>query len=218
MDYKNILALIDQKDKKGLEALYTLYGTKFYQFAVNKWELNEDEAWDVIYKTLETLVLKLPEYAFESQAHFDNFIFKVFVNYLRQYFRSHRKHQYDIVYVDFTQQESENDTDASRDGADGPAEPDPFRPIPIDDHVFNEVYEVDIADSPRLSLLKQALAQLDHSDQQLLMLRAQNYSYDEIAQFLQIENNQLKVRHLRCKNKLKKLFLKLLTDDHAKAK
>src|SRR5688572_14823202 len=93
MEYQEIIKLILSKDKAGLEALYNIYGQKFYSHAVTRWNLSEDDAWEVVYQTLETLVLKLPEYRFESKGHFDNFIFKVFINFLRQFYRKHRHRQ-----------------------------------------------------------------------------------------------------------------------------
>src|SRR5262245_62107573 len=100
MDYKEIIELIIRKDKQGLEALYNLYGQKFYSYAVKRWSLDEDSAWEVVYQTLETLVLKLPGYEFESKLHFDNFLFKVFTNFLRQFYRKHRNQQMDTVGPD----------------------------------------------------------------------------------------------------------------------
>jgi RNA polymerase sigma-70 factor (ECF subfamily) len=59
---------------------------------------------------------------------------------------------------------------------------------------------------PMLARLEAALAQLNETEQSLLLLKAQQFSYDEIAQMLGLENNQLKVRHFRAKQRLITLF------------
>lgn len=221
MDYKEILEHIVNKDKKGLEALYVRYGKRYYQFAVNQWHLTEDDAWKVVYQTLETLILKLPNYTIESEEHFDNLIFKIFVNFLRQFFRSHRTHQYDIVYVDFNMQESagnETDEETLREEGESLPDEDAKNFLPVDDQLVNRLYEAEVSEDPRLMLFKQALSLLKSDEQSILLLKAQDYSYDEIAEMLGIENNQMKVRHHRLKNKLKKLFENLLNNDHGKAK
>src|ERR1700761_7056422 len=102
-DYKDIMQLIINQDPAGLEKLYESYGQKFYVYCVHNWHLSEDEAWEVIYKTLETLILKLSHYEFVSKQHFDNFLYKVLINFLRQYFRSNRsKEEHEIEYVDLS--------------------------------------------------------------------------------------------------------------------
>lgn len=199
MEYKEILDLIARKDKMGLEALYTTYGQKFYAYAARRWFLNEDEAWEVVYQTLETLVLKLSGYTFDSKLHFDNFIFKVFTNFLRQHFRSHRKHQFDQINIglDFS--------DTFEDEGDD-VDVDPAKAAETDDRSLSEYYENEVLENPKLLALEKTLQQLDETERDILLLRAQNYSYDEIASMLKIENKQLKVRHHRIKQKLIQLL------------
>jgi RNA polymerase sigma-70 factor (ECF subfamily) len=52
-------------------------------------------------------------------------------------------------------------------------------------------------------------------DRELLLLKAQNYTYDEIASILSIENNQLKVKHHRAKQKLINLLKDVTHYEHA---
>jgi RNA polymerase sigma factor (sigma-70 family) len=212
MEYQKILDLIAARDRKALELLYEHYGQKFYSYAINKWQMDTELAWEVVYNTLETLLLKLSDYEIESQAHFDNLVFKIFVNFLRQAFRKHRKRQYDIEYVDFNDQES-----LDADETDDEDRPLPV-PVPIDANLFNSAYEAEVSENPRLTALNQALMQMDETERNILLLRAQNYSYEEIANMLNIENKNLKIKYLRGKNKLKKLFETIQTDDHATEK
>lgn len=187
MDYKDILELISKKDPKGLKVLYQGYGSKFYAYAVHRWNLTEDEAWEVVYKTLETLVLKLANYQFESKALFEGFLFKVLLNFLRQYFRSRRSsHEAEIEFVDLNNDE-ELPHQVSKQ---------------INKSAFSDYYKTESVENPALQILNEALNKLDPKDKDILLLKAQNYSYDEIAALLGIDNNQLKVTHYRAKKKL----------------
>jgi RNA polymerase sigma factor (sigma-70 family) len=191
MIYKDILQLIENKDPKGLEELYQAYGSRFYAYAVQRWHLSEDEAWDVVYKTLETLVLKLSNYEFQSQALFEGFLFKVLVNYLRQQFRSKRSsHEAEIDFVDLNN-EAEMPYQINKQ---------------ISKAAFSDYYKTESVENPALLSLNEALNKLDGNEKDILLLRAQNYSYDEIANFLGIDNNQLKVKHHRAKQKLLNLI------------
>jgi RNA polymerase sigma factor (sigma-70 family) len=214
MEYQQILTLIDAKDKRALEQLYQQYGQKFYSYAIRKWQMDSELAWDVVYNTLDTLLLKLPDYQIESQGHFDNLIFKIFINFLRQAFRKNRKHQYDIEYVDFNEEEA-IDTGESDDE---PIVDSTHHFEPIDEDFFNRAYETDGVENPKLNILKRALSEMDEMERNLLLLRAQNYSYDEIAEMLHIENKSLKVKYLRSKMKLKNIIEKTQIDEHAAEK
>ena len=191
MTFKDIIELTKTSPRSGLESLYQAYGEKFYSFCIHKWNLNEDEAWEIVYKTLETLVLKLANYEFESQSHFNNFLYKVLVNFLRQYFRSSRRRlELGVKFVDINE-DSDTLTIIKEQ---------------IDQKAFTDYYDKGIVESPHLGILNECLEKMDQIDKDLLLLRAQNYSYEEIAKLLNIENNQLKVKHLRAKQKLVNLI------------
>jgi RNA polymerase sigma factor (sigma-70 family) len=187
MNYQDILRLISDKDPKGLEELYQAYGSRFYAYAFQRWNLTEDEAWEVVYKTLETLVLKLSNYQFQSKALFEGFLFKVLLNFLRQYFRSKRSsHEAEIDFVDLNNEEQV-----------------PYQVSKqISKAAFSDYYKTESVENPALLILNEALNKLDPMDKDILLLRAQNYSYDEIAGLLSIDNKQLKVTHHRAKQKL----------------
>lgn len=201
MDYKEILERIRNKDKSGLEALYNQYGQKFYAYAVKKWRLNEDESWEVVYQTLDTLILKLSGYSFESEQHFQNFIFKVFTNYLRQKFRSNRNRQLQSV-----EEPLNIDSYSELGNADEPINEIPF--FEDNNRPFEEYYTTGLIENPKLIALKKVLTELTETERDILLLRAQNYSYDEISTMLKIENKQLKVKHHRTKAKLIQLLNK----------
>ena len=79
-----------------LEWLYTGYGKRLTGFAIKNYHLNEDQAWDVTYKTLYKLNDTLPNYTFESDKKLNGFIFTSYINYLRNFLRD--KKDPDLVY------------------------------------------------------------------------------------------------------------------------
>ena len=60
--------------------------------------------------------------------------------------------------------------------------------------------------------MQKALQQINDLDRELLLLRMNNYSYDEIAEMLGIENNQLKVKFNRAKAKVERKTLEILKE------
>ena len=190
MDYKEIIELIREKNKAGIEALFNDYASKLYQYAVQKWQFSEDDAWEMVYKTMHTLLLKLPGYEVESEHHFSNLIFKIFKNNLRQCYRDKRsKEKLEFVSVE----KLDNEPDVN---------------FAIEQNVFEDYYKNETVENPLFVAMKVALENLSPEEKDLLLLKAQNYSYDEIAKMLGIENNQLKVKHHRAKKKLIDLMSK----------
>lgn len=74
-----------------LTEVYNRYGKKLYSYAICTWTLEEDDAWDLIYKTLEKVVETYARYTFESEGKFASFIFRVFINNLRNHYRANKK-------------------------------------------------------------------------------------------------------------------------------
>jgi len=186
MIYKEIIEQIGNKDSRCLDSLYNTYGKKFYDYCVRKWHLSEDTAWEVVYRTLETVIQKASAYRFDSEAHFNNFLFKVLVNFLRQEYRKRQAGNPELEFVDLNTEGGTSGIIQNR----------------ITKASFLEYYKEESAEPKLLLVLKEALKQLLPVEKELLLLKAQNYTYDEIAEILGIENNQLKVKHHRAKQKL----------------
>ena len=194
--YTDILSKIAERNSSGIEALYMQYSKQFRGYVMTQWKFDEDSAWEVIYQTLEALVLKLPSYTFNSQAEFDRLVFKFFLNFVRQHYRKYQSKR-EIQWV------SLNDSQGSNN----------FEFDEKDNHIFidtvNEFYNSDEVMNPNLEKLDKCLEQLNSIDKELLLLRAREYTYEQIAKMLEIENNQLNVKYLRAKQKLIKLFNQL---------
>lgn len=199
MTYSEIISLIDSKDRKGWESLFLMYGRKFYGFAVNNWGFDEDSAWEVVYQTLQTIILKIGEYEIQSQVHFDNLLFKIFINYLRQYYRKTKKTD-DVTIISL----SDLEVAASNETEENTVESELKNPFTKE--FFSDYLENDETENPKLKQLEFALEKLEPQEKDLLLLKANGFTYDQIAEMLKIANNQLKVKHHRAKNKLIKLL------------
>ena len=62
--------------------------------------------------------------------------------------------------------------------------------------------------------MQKALQQISDLERELLLLRMNNYTYDEIAAMLGIENHQLKVKFNRAKAKVEKKTLEILKESY----
>jgi RNA polymerase sigma factor (sigma-70 family) len=157
--------------------LYSRYGRKLYSYAVYTWKLNEDAAWELVYKTLYKVIDSYNSYSFENEEKFASFIFKVFINYLRNHYRDSRK----------------------------AAEQMPV--LPIGDIEIAEREEGLLAVESaniKLKMLTEELEKMEDWQRMLLLLRSQGTSYSEIARFIDKPENQLKVYYQRLKEQISK--------------
>jgi len=195
-DYLDILKDFTDGPQKGLTSLFNRYGQSLYGYAVERWQLSEDESYDVLYKTLETAGKIIGRYEFSSEKHFENWLFKIHKSNLLQALRGKKTKDGKITFVLFSDwfQDKEDADD------DGPAD--------FVSPGLNNLSEDDLpATGALLGALKKSLESLHEKDRDLVLLKVSGYSYDEAAAMLGIENNQLKVKFLRLKNKLKQMTL-----------
>lgn len=199
MEFNEIIKLIDEKNQKGWETLFTQYGQKFYGFGIVNWKFDEDEAWDIVHQTLETIILKIGEYEIHTQKHFDNLVFMIFINFLRQAYRKKKRIEGSFQLIPLGELEiGEYDKSENFD----------IKEIntPFDKEFFREYYDAEEVDNPKLRELELALENLNPIEKELLLLKANDFTYSQIAEMLNIEDNQLKVKLFRAKQKLIKLL------------
>jgi RNA polymerase sigma factor (sigma-70 family) len=84
-------ALIDtviRKQPDAAEQLYRRYGTKLAGYGMRQWHLTEDDAWELCYKTLYSVLENAHKNSFATAQKFDAFVFTVFLNNVRNHHRS----------------------------------------------------------------------------------------------------------------------------------
>lgn len=206
MEYREILKRIEDGYNEGVEVLFSTYADSFYGYAVDRWNFSEDDAWDAVYQTLDKLLDRLPQCEFSTQGQFDAYVFTVFKSYLSKGYRrkSRLRQKMSIVSIDET--------------TEGQVNHESLSSIGFDDDFVRQYLGDEKKPDPRLDALRESIKELSEQDQQLLLLRVQNFTYDEIAEMLKIENNQLKVSHHRAKAKLVKQMEKrqILQSDERK--
>ena len=166
------LKLIRKKDNNAVTILYERYGRKLYGFAVHKWNMGEDEAWDMVYKTLYKIMEVIDKYTFETESKFNGFVYQVFINNLRNYYKEQKIKKIETVVLE------------EKMGIDS-----------------NESKE-ETPDNIYMRCLKKILEQFDDWKRVLLLMKAQNFSYEEISTYVKRPADQLKVYYMRAKESL----------------
>lgn len=205
MIHQTIISGFQEDLRKGLSILFETYGQKLYGYSIHHWKLNEDEGYDTLYKTLEVVGKVISRYQFESEEHFKNWIFKIHKNNILQMLRS--KKSKEIQLTQFTYDNWENEVKELDSES-------------FDITEYKTVIE-DLGSSEKqpealntlMVAMQKALSQISEVERELLLLRMNDYSYDEIAQMLNIENNQLKVKFNRAKAKVEKKTLEILKEN-----
>jgi len=164
--------ILKSKPKKGLELMYKKYGAQLCAYAIKNWNLNEDEAWELIYKTMFKIEKNIENYEFKNEDKFAAFIYKIFINQLRNYYRDQKAKQVEISGLDNEANiEDKNDQKTESD----------------------QVKQLNIL-----------LDKLEDWQRMLLLLRAQDMPYSEIAKYIDRPEKQLKVYYQRLKQKIEK--------------
>ncbi|HRG37051.1 MAG TPA: sigma-70 family RNA polymerase sigma factor [Bacteroidia bacterium] len=168
-----IVSKIKSKDNDAIALLYNRYGKKLYGYAIVKWKLNEDEAWELVYKTFYKVIQVIDEYKFENEDKFIGFVFKIYLNYLRNHYRDTKDKK--LETVELTE----------------------IHELVIVDK--NEKKNDQVKRSPLLECLQKVLQHMEDWQRIILLMRAQDYAYEEIAKYVDKPVEQLKVYHMRLK-------------------
>lgn len=91
MQPKPTYILLAGDRETAVKTLYERYGKKLVAFAIGRWQVDEDAAWELAYKTLFRIAETYSAYRFASEEKFAAFVFTTFINYLRNHYRDNRK-------------------------------------------------------------------------------------------------------------------------------
>ena len=166
-----------------ISLLYKQFGKKLYAYAIHQWKIGEDEAWDIVYKTLYKVIETYKKYQFENEEKFAGFIFKIFINYLRNHYHDTKKKNENLAVTDITPNELNN------------------KPISI---------IIESPADPKLIALNEELEKMEDWQRMLLLMRSEGMAYNEIAKYINKPEEQLKVYYQRLKESItKKLYERL---------
>lgn len=170
---KETYKLLKRKKRNGLELFYERYARRLFRYATQNWNCDEDTAWDLIYNTFDSVIENIEKYSFASEEKFGSFVLTAFLNRLRNHFRI-SKNQQGTILMDDVSMEFQIE-ESQTDGTD---------------------------ESSLMQLLKNELQKLEDWERMLLLLRAQQMPYSEIARYVDKPEKQLKVYYQRLKNRL----------------
>jgi len=204
--YQHVISGFQQNASLGLKSLFEGYGPQLFGFSVTHFHLDEDEGYEVLYKTMETVGKVITRYEFTSDTHFANWLFKIHKNNILQLLRVKKRKEQQIQIVDFDGWKGE-----AKELEGESLDLETFKPV-IEEIGQLNPYESSQKNSKLFLALQKALQEITDLERDLLLLRMNNYSYDEIATMLGIENNQLKVKFIRAKAKVEKKTLEILND------
>ncbi len=158
-----------------ITVVYNRYGKKLYSYAIKSWNVNEDAAWDLIYKTIYKVTEVYRNYKFESEEKFASFIFKIFINYLRNHYRDNKTER----MFEFT---AMDDVDLST----------------------KKISDTPESSNKKLIVLNEVLDKMEDWERMLLLMRSEGRAYSEIATYIDKPENQLKVYYQRLKEQITK--------------
>jgi RNA polymerase sigma factor (sigma-70 family) len=204
--YIKIIKAFQTDLNQGLKILFEEYGQKLFGFSITHFHLDEDEGYDVLYKTMETVGKVVSRYEFNSENHFANWILKIHKNNILQLLRTKKSKEHNLQIVDFSNWEIE-----AKEFEDEELELDSYKTV-LEQISSINTFENSSSQSKLMFAMQKALQQISDIDRELLLLRMNNYSYDEIAEMLGIENNQLKVKFNRAKAKVERKTLEILKE------
>ncbi len=162
-------------DNDFLTEIYNRYGKKLYSYAIRTWKLNEDDAWNLIYKTLYKVIETHKNYTFETEDKFASFVFKLFINYLRNDYRDKKNSTLDVSSADLSTMQLQSGT--------APTE---------------------AQTNQKLVVLSEELDKMEDWQRMLLLMRSEGRPYSEIAQYIDKPEQQLKVYYQRLKETITK--------------
>ncbi|HNP94376.1 MAG TPA: sigma-70 family RNA polymerase sigma factor [Cyclobacteriaceae bacterium] len=204
--YQQVISGFQATNNEGLKVLFEGYGQQLFGFSVTHFHIDEDEGYEVLYKTMETVGKVITRYDFSSESHFANWLFKIHKNNVLQLLRRKRSKEQEFQVVDLNDWEKE-----AKELEEYEFKLEFFKPVVEQISSINP-YDNTSKTNKLFLAMQKGLQQLSEVERELLLLRMNNYSYDEIAAMLNIENNQLKVKFLRAKAKLEKKTLELLNN------
>lgn len=174
-NFKETYKLKELDRNSFITVIYNRYGRKLYSYALHSWKLNEDAAWDLIYKTIYKVTETYSKYEFETEEKFASFIFRIFINYLRNHYRDHKKER----NFEFT---AMDDIDLSTKGNP----------------------EIESKSNVKMNALNAALDNMEDWERMLLLMRSDGLAYSEIVKYIDKPEKQLKVYYQRLKEQLQK--------------
>ena len=96
----NLKKLNYSAEKEKIELLFQNYGRPLFYYAKNQWKVEEDVAWELVYQAIYKLCNVYEKTEFQDEGKLKSYLFKIFVNYLRNHLRDHKQKTRGVIEVD----------------------------------------------------------------------------------------------------------------------
>jgi RNA polymerase sigma factor (sigma-70 family) len=180
--------VLKHNKEEGIKLLFELYSKKLLVYALRTWNIEQDAAWDLIYKTIYKTADVIHQYKFQNEQKFASFIFKIFINQIRDHLRQSKTAAHGVQEVELNEYIINNYRTDSEEKA-------------------NPSY--------LLNQLEVELQKLEDWQRILLLLRSQNMPYSDIAKYVDKPEKQLKVYYARLKQQIAESMQKIVNKKNA---
>lgn len=174
---EKVIKELDSQSKEKLEVYYNTFATKLVTYTLNNYQIGEDAAWNITYKTLYKLVDVLDNYSFENENKKLSFVFRVHINFIKNYFRDTKLFENANTEVE------------------------------LHENISDSNFEPSANESKEMQQLKKELDALPDWQRVLILMRSQGVEYKTISNYVNKPVIQLKVYYSRIKKQLKKKLL-----------
>jgi DNA-directed RNA polymerase specialized sigma24 family protein len=162
---------MEEKNEQ-VKVFYEAYAQKLLAYTRKNYGIAEDDAWTLVYQTIYRMAEVSDRYTFENRHKQNAFVFKMHINFLRNYFRDNKSFEAKHAEVDMREDLSDSMEEAPE------------------------------STSLALRTLQNELDKLEDWQRILLLMRGQGIPYSEIAVFVSKPEKQLKVYYARLKMQL----------------
>tara|TARA_R110000868_G_scaffold186848_1_gene429344 strand:- start:1179 stop:1736 length:558 start_codon:yes stop_codon:yes gene_type:complete len=160
--------------EKRLELLFEAFGDGLLRYGNKQWKIPKDACWDLIYSSLYKIEDVVDQHSFESVEKFKGFVFRTFINRMKNYLRDEETRKKGTQEVMLEEEKLGNSKEKSSD------------------------------ENEEIQLLNEILDELKDWQRILMLMRAQDYSYAEISKYTQKSEKNLKVYYGRLKKQIAK--------------
>jgi len=92
-----VKSYLHKDPKEKLEFLHRSYASLLLAYAQKNWNINEDDLWDIIYQSLFKVSEVWLKYNLESEKQLKSFLFKVFINGLKNHFNRSKNQEHENI-------------------------------------------------------------------------------------------------------------------------
>jgi DNA-directed RNA polymerase specialized sigma24 family protein len=104
---------LNKGSNKFIKELYETYAKKLLGYTLKNYGISEDDAWTVVYKTIYKMADVKDRYTFDHENKRSAFIFKMHINFLRNFFRDNRSFESKLYEVEIDDRIAANDEPAA---------------------------------------------------------------------------------------------------------